>query len=35
VNVMCCQVEVSATIPIPRTEGSYRVCVAGCDQLQQ
>ena len=34
VSVVCCQVEVSATIPIPRPEGSYRVCVVECDQLQ-
>jgi hypothetical protein len=35
VSIVCCQVEVSATTPIPSTEGSYRVCVAECDQLQQ
>jgi hypothetical protein len=34
-SVVCCQVEVSATMPTPRTDGSYRVCVADCDQLQQ
>ena len=35
VSIVCCQLKVSATIPIPNTQGSYRMCVAECDQLQQ
>jgi hypothetical protein len=35
VTVVCCQVGVSATGPIPRPEESYRVCVcvSECDQV--
>jgi hypothetical protein len=32
---VCCQVEVSATGPIPRPEESYRLwCVFECDQMK-
>jgi hypothetical protein len=35
VQCLCCQVEVSATGPIPRPEESYRLwCVSECDQVK-
>jgi hypothetical protein len=35
VQCLCCQVEFSATGPIPRPEESYRLwCVLECDQMK-